>query len=76
MRQPKIARTIVWYLRSPRSKLRCVLQPGNEGIELLVLHDGEVAIRDTFPAVPDARVWADALRERLVARGWEQVFGL
>lgn len=75
MRQPKIARTTVWYLRTPRSRMRCVLQPGSEGVELLVLHDEDVALRDMFPGLPDACRQADALRERLVARGWEQVFG-
>lgn len=75
MRQPKIARTIVWNLRSARSRVKCVLQPGPHGIELLVLHDEDVAVRDVFPAFPDAHRQADALRVRLVARGWEQVFG-
>lgn len=75
MRQPKTARTIIWYLRKPRSRMKCVLQPGAQGVELLVLHDEDVAVRDLFPELPDARRQADALRERLVARGWEQVFG-
>ena len=73
MRQPKFGRTLVWYLRSPRSRMKCVLQPGLRGIELLVLHENDVAVRDTFADVPDARRQADALRERLVARGWQQV---
>lgn len=74
MRQPKFSRTIVWSLRSPCSRVQCIIQPRDARIELLVLQNDDVAVRDVFDNPTDARRRADGLRERLAARGWSEVY--
>ena len=74
MRQPKLSRTIVWCLRSPVSQIRCVIQPSMAKVELLLLQNGDVAVRDVFDRPEVARERAHYLRQRFLARGWQQVF--
>lgn len=73
MRQPKLGRTIVWTLRTHRSQANCVIQPQNNRVELLVLHEHAIAVRDTFADPISARLRAENLKQGLVAKGWREV---
>ena len=73
MREPKLSRTIVWTLRTPGSQANCVIQPQNNRVEMLVLHEHQIAIRDTFEDPITARSRAEDLKQSLVAKGWREV---
>lgn len=76
MRQPEIAQTVVWALRSRVSRLNCVTRPVDGRIELVLLHElheDEVAVRDTFADTSRARAQAEGLPKGLLAKGWREV---
>ena len=73
MRSPKIARTIVWEVAATQARARCFMQPGPEGIELIVLADTEQVKREVCRGPEHARSRADELKARLVSRGWREV---
>ena len=62
----------LWTVRAKRSVVKCVLHAEPTWVELLLLQDDDITIRETFQDDGIARAKAAALRERLMALGWRQ----
>jgi len=61
---------VLWCLRRKRSDVRCVLFAGTSPIEIHVLQDTDVVLRETFFEEPAALSWAWAYAARLRNQGW------
>ena len=68
-----MSRTVLWCLRTPRSRIRCILQPNDTAVEMLLVQNTDVAVRERFAHLLGARERADGLRERFIAKGWVEV---
>ncbi len=60
----------LWAVQAKRSVMKCVLHVERTWAEVLVFQDQDVAVRETFQDQKLARAKAQALRERLIERGW------
>lgn len=61
---------VLWCLRRRTSDVRCVLFATARPIEVHVLQDLDVVIREVFAEECVALKWADAYGGRLRAQGW------
>ena len=63
----------MWEVAATQARARCLVQPGAEGIELVVMCNTEQVKREVCRGLEHARVRADEWKERLVSRGWRDV---
>ncbi len=63
---------VLWCLRRRSSDIRCVLYPEAMPIEILVLQDRDIVLREIFPEEWLALSWAKAYGERLRQQGWQE----
>lgn len=63
---------VLWCLRRRSSDIRCVLFPDSMPIEILVLQDRDIVLREVFPEEWLALSWAKAYGERLRQQGWQE----
>jgi hypothetical protein len=61
---------VLWCLRRRVSDIRCVVYVGVGGVEVHVLQERDLVLREEFPTEAAAVVWAGAYRSRLEQRGW------
>ena len=61
---------MLWCLRRSRSDIRCVVYPDGMPIEVQILQDRDVVLREQFPEEHLALKWAAAYGEQLKRRGW------
>lgn len=61
---------VLWCLRRRATDVRCVLYPLILPIEVHVLQDRDLVIKEVFTAEPAALDWAAAYEERLRQHGW------
>jgi hypothetical protein len=73
MRTVKIAQTLCWEIQATHKRVRCVIQPEEGVIALLVTFGHEEIRREIFDAPFDAKTRANELRQRLVGNGWRDV---
>jgi hypothetical protein len=64
---------ILWCLRRRASDIRCVLYPTAIPVEIHVLQDRDVVLKELFPEEWLAINWAKAYGERLKEQGWQEV---
>ena len=63
---------VLWCLRRSRSDIRCVVYPDAMPIEVQILQDRDVVLREQFPEERLALGWAGAYREQLKRHGWHE----
>jgi len=63
---------VVWCLRRRQSDVRCVLYSEGLPIEVQVLQDRDVVLKEMFPEERLALSWANAFGERLKQQGWQE----
>ena len=61
---------VLWCLRRKRSDVRCVLFPDTAPIEVQVLQDTDLVLKEQFVEEWVALNWAEAYAERLRQHGW------
>jgi hypothetical protein len=61
---------VLWCLRGRRSDVRCVLLPGTAPLEVHVLQDTDVVLKERFSEEWLALNWAREYGERLKEHGW------
>ncbi len=64
---------VLWCLRRRASDIRCVLYPTAIPVEIHVLQDRDVVLKELFPEEWLAINWAKAYGERLKEQGWQEV---
>ena len=62
---------VLWCLRRKRSDVRCVLYAAAAPIEVQVLQDADVILKESFLEESLALRWADAYGDRLRGQGWQ-----
>ena len=62
---------VLWCLRRSRSDIRCVVFPDGMPIEVQILQDRDLVLREQFPEERLALGWAAAYAEQLKRRGWQ-----
>ena len=63
---------VLWCLRRRLSDVRCVLYSGDLPIEVQVLQDRDLVLREMFPEERLALRWAQAYGDRLKQQGWHE----
>ena len=63
---------VLWCLRRSRSDIRCVVYPDAMPIEVRILQDRDVVLRESFPEERLALAWAAAYGDQLRRHGWQQ----
>ena len=63
---------VVWCLRRRTADVRCLVS-GRLPVEVQILHDRDVVVREWFQEDWMAMNWARAYAERLRAQGWQDV---
>ena len=63
---------LLWCLRRTTSDIRCVLCPHLAPIEVHVLQDRDLVIREVFTDDSAALSWATAYGDRLRQHGWRE----
>ena len=61
---------VVWCLRRRASDVRCVVFVGASFVEVQVLQERDLVLKEVFPNEPAAMTWADEYRGRLKKQGW------
>jgi hypothetical protein len=61
---------VLWCLRRKRTDVRCVLFSTRTPVEVHVLHDSDLVLKEVFADEPIALSWAEAYGERLKEHGW------
>ena len=64
---------ILWQLAWQESAIACVIYRDDRGLELRVECDAAVIAREPFDLQPRALARANALRDSLKRRGWQEV---
>ena len=64
---------VLWCLRRTRSDVRCVLFVDAAPIEIHVLQDTDLVLRETFAEELNALAWAQAYADRLREQGWRDI---
>lgn len=64
---------VVWRLKRRATDVRCVVLAQGMPVEVRVVHDRDVVVTQIFQEEWMALKWARAYRERLRARGWDDV---
>jgi hypothetical protein len=63
---------VLWCLRRRTSDIRCVLRPDTAPIEVHVMQDRELVIKEVFGEEWLALNWAREYGERLKQNGWRE----
>lgn len=61
---------VLWCLRRKRSDVRCVLMTDALPLEVHVLQDADLVLKEQFTEEHIALTWAAAYAEQLKERGW------
>ena len=61
---------VLWCLRRRASDVRCVLYATGMPIEVHIVQDRDVVVKEVFPAETFATAWADEYCSRLQQHGW------
>lgn len=61
---------LLWCLRRRTTAVRCVLYATARPVEILVLQEQEVVLRERFAALANALEWAREYAARLKQHGW------
>ena len=61
---------VLWCLRRRASDVRCVAFVGPTVVEVHVLQERDLVLKELFPTESAALGWADEYRERLKLQGW------
>lgn len=64
---------LLWCLRRRASDITCVIYPQVMPVEIRVLQDRDVVLREQFPEEWLALNWAKAYGERLKTQGWQEI---
>jgi hypothetical protein len=63
---------VLWCLRRKRSDVRCVLVSGSTPLEVHVLQDSDLVLKERFAEEHVALTWASAYAHRLKQQGWRE----
>ena len=63
---------VLWCLRRSLADVRCVIFPKTRPVEVRVLQDRDLVLKETFASEDAALVWAREYGERLRHQGWRQ----
>ena len=66
---------VLWCLRRRASDIRCVIYPHAMPIEIQVLQDRDVVLKERFHEEWLALNWAKAYGDRLKNQGWQEISG-
>jgi hypothetical protein len=61
---------VLWCLRRRASDVRCVVFVGPGTVEVRVLQERDLVLKELFPTELAAVGWADEYRDRLKRQGW------
>jgi hypothetical protein len=61
---------VLWSLRRRASDVRCVAFVGPNVVEVQVLQERDLVLKELFPSETAARGWADEYRDRRKQQGW------
>ena len=61
---------VLWCLRRRASDVRCVAFVGPHVVEVQVLQERDLVLKELFPSETAAMGWADEYRDRLKQHGW------
>jgi hypothetical protein len=61
---------VLWCLRRRKTDVRCVLYPSSRPIEIHVLQDRDVVLRESFAHESGALDWATEYADQLKQHGW------
>ena len=61
---------VLWCLRRGKADVRCVLYEASMPLEIQVLQDRDMVLREVFNHESDALGWASEYSNRLKAHGW------
>jgi hypothetical protein len=64
---------VLWCLRRRTSDVRCVLHANARPIEVHVLQDRDLVIKERFTEETGAVAWAQAYGKRLRDHGWRDI---
>jgi hypothetical protein len=63
---------VLWCLRRKRSDVRCVLFSMAVPIEVQILQDTDLVLKEPFFDEWSALDWSRAYHDRLIAQGWRE----
>jgi hypothetical protein len=61
---------VLWCLRRRASDVRCVLYATGVPIEVRIVQDRDVVVKEIFPTEAFATAWADEYSRQLQDHGW------
>ena len=61
---------VLWCLRRRKTDVRCILYPSTSPVEIRVLQDRDVVLRESFANETGALDWATEYASRLKEHGW------
>jgi hypothetical protein len=61
---------VLWCLRRRASDVRCVLYATGVPVEVHIVQDRDLVLKEIFPAESFATAWADEYNQRLQQHGW------
>ena len=61
---------VLWCLRRRASDVRCVLYATTMPVEVRIVQDRDLVLKEIFPAESFATAWADEYSQRLQQNGW------
>jgi hypothetical protein len=61
---------VLWCLRRRASDVRCVLYASAMPVEVRIVQDRDVVLKELFSAETFATAWAEEYRGRLQQHGW------
>ena len=66
---------VLWCLKRRRSDVRCVMYADGLPVEVVILQDRDVLMREMFPEERLAISWSELYGERLKQQGWQEAPG-
>ena len=64
---------VLWCLRRRASDVRCVLYARGVPVEVHIVQDRDLVLKEIFPAESFATAWAEEYCQRLQHHGWRPV---
>ena len=61
---------VLWCLRRRASDVRCVLYATGLPVEVHIVQDRDLVLKEIFPSEPLAAAWAGEYSRRLQQHGW------
>ena len=61
---------VLWCLRRRASDVRCVLYAGRVPVEVQIVQDRDLVLKEIFPGEVFATAWSEAYKQRLQQHGW------